>query len=71
MPGITYHQISIRQCAESARQVWQILDDPDGTLHISRLDAAVMDIQKHQILTDPSGAFGELQTAMNTDKRFG
>jgi hypothetical protein len=71
MPGIAYYQITVRQFAKSARQVWQPADCSDVTLQIGRLDTAVMNIQKQQFLTDPSGAFGVLQTTINTDQSFG
>jgi hypothetical protein len=70
-PGIAYYELSVRQDAETARQVRQRPDGPDCTVQVGRLDALVMDIEKQQLLTNPSRAFGELQTAVDIDQGFG
>jgi hypothetical protein len=60
MQGIANDQSSVRQDSETTRQVRQSHDSLDCTAHIDGLDAPVVDIEKQQLLTNPSGAFGEL-----------
>ena len=65
----------IKQQTHMAMANIKLVLDHQGNLncaiHIGGLNTPVMDIEKQQLLTNPSGAFGERQTASSIDQGFG